>query len=101
MEIQTGSPTVNGRYVAFTADRIYKLWATPTIAVFHEGRWDIGRPVYAWLGPLPDGKIEDLWPLDDLETLGEIEGHKIGKSAALAMGYGGDPGRFEPLEYDL
>lgn len=62
MEIQQGMPTEDGRYVAFIADRVYKIWATPTIAVFHEGRWDIGRPVYAWIGPLPMGKIEDLWP---------------------------------------
>lgn len=62
LEIQTGNPPTDGRYVAFVRcqGRQVADWFEPIIATWHGGRWHCGRMVFGWIGPLPVGKCIDL-----------------------------------------
>ena len=62
LEIQTGAPPTDGRYVAFVrcSGRTVSEWFDPIIATWHGGRWHCMPMVYDWIGPLPVGKCIDL-----------------------------------------
>ena len=62
MEIQTGNPPSEGRYVAFVCckGRQVSEFFEPIIATWHGGRWHCMPMVYGWIGPLPVGKCFDL-----------------------------------------
>lgn len=62
MEIRTGIPPADGRYVAFVrcASSQVRDWAEPIITTWHGGRWHNDRPVFGWIGPLPVTKVEAL-----------------------------------------
>jgi hypothetical protein len=72
LEIQVGTPPVEGRYVVWTPCKALQVreWCEPSIASFHDGRWHAYEPVWGWIGPLPVvhgndclKKLEnDLWP---------------------------------------
>lgn len=55
LEIQTGDPPADGRYVVFTPCRAQQVreWCEPHIATWHGGKWIFYDPVWAWIGPLP------------------------------------------------
>lgn len=55
LEIQTGTPPVDGRYVVFTPCRSNQIreWCEPHIATWHDGKWIFYDPVMGWIGPLP------------------------------------------------
>lgn len=73
MEIQTGIPNVDGQYLVFVASDIMPQYARPIVIMRHGDDWFYPqssvryRPqVYAWLGPLPVGKLTELFPEFDL-----------------------------------
>jgi hypothetical protein len=55
LEIQVGTPPVEGRYVVWTPCKALQIreWCEPSIASFHGGRWHSYEPVWGWIGPLP------------------------------------------------
>ena len=55
LEIQTGPPPEDGRYVVWTpcAARQAREWCEPSIALWHGGKWHSYDPPWAWVGPLP------------------------------------------------
>lgn len=55
LEIQVGTPPVDGRYVVWTPCKALQIreWCEPSIASFHGGRWHSYEPVWGWIGPLP------------------------------------------------
>lgn len=55
LEIQTGEPSVDGRYVVWTPCKAISAreWCEPSIATWQGGRWHSYEPVWAWIGPLP------------------------------------------------
>lgn len=55
LEIQTGTPPEEGRYVVFTpcAALSAREYCEPSIATWHGGRWHSYDPPWAWIGPLP------------------------------------------------
>ena len=55
MNIQTGLPTVEGRYVIWTpcASPQVRQWCEPSIATWHGGQWHSRELIYGWVGPLP------------------------------------------------
>jgi hypothetical protein len=73
LEIQVGTPPVEGRYVVWTPCRALQVreWCEPSIASFHDGRWHAYEPVWGWIGPLPvvhgndclvKQREQELWP---------------------------------------
>lgn len=62
MEIKTGRPPIDGRYVAFVRCKGGQVseWFEPIIATWHGGRWHCMSIVYGWIGPLPVEKCIDL-----------------------------------------
>lgn len=67
MEIQTGQPQADGRYVAFVQCKSVPDFCEPIIATWHGGRWhsDFLRPVLGWIGPLPVVTTSELLDLAD------------------------------------
>lgn len=55
MEIRTGDPSVEGRYVVWkpSASRQISDWCEPSIATWHGGKWHSFDAVHCWTGPLP------------------------------------------------
>lgn len=55
LEIQTGTPPEDGRYVVWTPCAALQVreWCEPSIALWQGGRWHSYDPPWAWIGPLP------------------------------------------------
>lgn len=55
LEIQTGAPPEEGRYVVWTPCQALQAreWCEPSIATWQGGRWHSYDPVWGWIGPLP------------------------------------------------
>lgn len=55
MEIRTGEPSIEGRYVIWSVCKAISArdWCEPSIATWHGGRWHSSEPVLSWIGPLP------------------------------------------------
>ncbi len=53
--IETGTPTIEGRYVIYTPcdARQIREWCDAHFATWHGGKWHTARPVWGWIGPLP------------------------------------------------
>lgn len=66
MKLQTGTPLVQGRYIAYVRSDSHQTpdWCIPKFGAWHDGRWDLGVPVYAWIGPIPALKVSDATRLD-------------------------------------
>lgn len=64
--VQTGTPTVEARYVAFVRCSAAQArdWVEPLIMTWHGGRWHTTfinqRRIIGWLGPLPVLKVADI-----------------------------------------
>lgn len=59
MKLETGTPPTQGRYVAYVKSDSAQTpdWCVPKFGAWHDGRWDLGVPVYYWIGPLPPMKM--------------------------------------------
>lgn len=66
MKLETGTPPSQGRYLVYVrcASRQIPDWLEAKLGTWHNGRWDLGVPVYAWLGPLPTMKVSDATRMD-------------------------------------
>lgn len=70
-EIKTGTPQVEGRYVAFVRCQASQAreWVEPIIMTWHGGHWHTTfiaqRRVIGWIGPLPVLKVEDIASHDE------------------------------------
>ena len=55
MELRTGNPIEEGRYIVFSRCESYqvKAWCEPSIATWHGGKWHFRWTVWGWIGPLP------------------------------------------------
>lgn len=55
LEVQVGTPPVDGRYVVYTPCKALQIreWCEPSIATWQGGRWHAYEPVWGWVGPLP------------------------------------------------
>lgn len=64
LEIQTGRPPEDGRYVVWTPCAALQVreWCEPAIATYQGGRWHTYDPVWAWIGPLPVVHGNDCLP---------------------------------------
>lgn len=62
MEIRTGNPPTEGRYVAFVRCQSQQVrdWVEPIIANWYRGKWDCFRPVLGWFGPIPPMTARDM-----------------------------------------
>lgn len=67
MEIRTGNPPTEGRYMAFVRCQGHHVgdWVEPIIANWHGGNWHGGkwhcfRPVLGWFGPIPPMTARDM-----------------------------------------
>jgi hypothetical protein len=62
MQIETGNPEIEGRYVVFVqcAARTAAEYCEPVIASWFNGRFDICVTDYGWIGPLPVVRCETL-----------------------------------------
>ncbi|MBA3831635.1 MAG: hypothetical protein H0X34_07040 [Chthoniobacterales bacterium] len=65
-DIKTGSPKIDGRYVAFVRCQAVqaKDWVEPIIMTWHSSRWHTtyiaNRQIIGWLGPIPVMKADDI-----------------------------------------
>lgn len=59
MILETGTPSAKGRYVAYVQCESSQVrgWCEAKLATWLGDRWDIGVPVYYWIGPLPPMKM--------------------------------------------
>jgi hypothetical protein len=71
LEITPGrdNPIGDGRYLVFTEDDVVPKYTRPLVLLWHGGQWNYpnssikyGRAVFAFAGPLPHGKLSDLFP---------------------------------------
>lgn len=66
LDIQTGNPKAEGRYVAFIRCQAAAAadWIEPALMTWSGGRWHSSflpqRAVLGWIGPLPVLKVSDL-----------------------------------------
>lgn len=62
MEVQTGTPPEDGRYVAFVQCASLQIsdWCEPVILSYHSGSWQYMWPVFGWIGPLQPVKWQTL-----------------------------------------
>lgn len=62
MEIRTGNPPVEGRYLVFVRcqGRGVSDWVEPVIDTWHGGRWHGFRKVLGWFGPIPPLTSRDM-----------------------------------------
>ena len=81
LEIQTGTPPEEGRYVVWTPCEALQVreWCETSIALWHGGRWHTYWPVWAWIGPLPvvhgndclKIRTQELWPEGESQLSGQ------------------------------
>lgn len=59
MILETGTPSVKGRYVAYVQCESSQVrgWCEAKLATWLGDRWDIGVPVLYFAGPLPAMKM--------------------------------------------
>lgn len=62
MEIQTGEPPADGRYVGFRRCDSYQVkdWCEPVIATWAQGQWHTAFRVFGWIGPIPLAPWKEL-----------------------------------------
>lgn len=63
--IQTGSPKLDGRYVAFIQCDAAQAreWVEPVIMTYSNGKWHttfLKNKIVGWLGPIPPMKVADI-----------------------------------------
>jgi hypothetical protein len=73
MEIQTGIPTVDGLYLVFVPSDLPE-YSRPLVLLWRAAQWNYpnsairyDRRVWGWLGPLPCGKLAEMFPVDPAE----------------------------------
>lgn len=59
MKLETGTPSAKGRYVAYVqcSSSQVRSWCEAKLATWLGDRWDIGIPVFYFVGPLPPMKM--------------------------------------------
>lgn len=60
MKLQTGQPTVEGRYVGFIRSRTSPDWCEPIFATWHGERWHSYDIPLAWIGPVPVVSVAEI-----------------------------------------
>lgn len=67
MDFSRGTPSEDGKYIAYVKDFSSPGWLKPIVLVWVEGHWryveTLARywePVFLWNGPLPCGKLDDF-----------------------------------------
>lgn len=69
MDIQIGTPRTDARYLCFVPHDVKREISKPIVLIWTKGRWcfdessvEFPRKPVAWVGPLPAGKLLDLFP---------------------------------------
>lgn len=62
MEIRTGKPPIEGRYLIFCRCKGHAVgdWVEPLIDTWQGGRWHGFRKVLGWFGPIPPMTTRDM-----------------------------------------
>lgn len=75
VEIIRTSPVADGRYLAFTSVEAAQEWCLPVILLWYGGYWcheyskkPFERPVWGHAGPLPVGRLSEIFPGTDPEV---------------------------------
>lgn len=55
MKVERGTPTVEGRYIAYIPSRCRSAhgWSEPIMTTWHGGKWHHMESTLCWIGPLP------------------------------------------------
>lgn len=103
------NPTVEGRYLCFVSHDVKAEIAKPIVLLWWKGAWHFDesnvrfpRPPYGYAGPLPTGKLFDLFPQCVSETYFTGKVPEYDEPDIVAMTRLTNPGA-EPSaqEYDL
>lgn len=77
--ISNREPATEGRYLAFVADDVTKIYARPIVLMWDKGWWyyptssvRYSPKVYGWFGPLPVGKLTELFPPRHISVLEDL-----------------------------
>lgn len=60
MNLNTGTPTIEGRYVVYVRCRPTPEYCEPIIRTWAGGKWHCDQEVYGWIGPLPVTTVSHL-----------------------------------------